>query len=189
MLLEALAVMGEFSDFFAEAGKFALSLNKGLLLLAQITALHFDDLVEILNALSLNLDSSAALLQLALKGSMSTAKFVVNFIQASDHSNLLASISLNSLNFFMKAGETVSVLINFVLLTVGVLASFVAVEALVAEDSFKLVEFTAKGRANIVLLLYAALKVAKAVLGVVNFSADFVSGHTEIAVVLLLVAT
>jgi len=189
VLLKALAVMGKFGDIFTDASKFTLSLNKGLLLLAKVTALHFNDFVEILNTGSLDLDSSAALLKLSLKSSMSAAQFVVNFILARNLSDLLASVSLNSFDFFLEAGESSTMLINLVLLAVGVFASFVAIKAFVTEDSFKLVELTAEGTANTVSLIDASLKVAKAVLVVVNFGADFVAGNTEFAVILLLVVT
>ena len=189
MLLKALAVMGKFSDIFADACEFTLSLNEGLLLLAKVTALHFNDLVEILNTASLNLDSSAAFLKLSLKSSMSAAQFVVNFILARDLSDLLASVGLNSFDFFLEAGESSTMLINLVLLAVRVFASFVAIKAFVTKDCFKLVELTAEGTSNTVSFVDASLKVAKLVLVVVNFGADFVAGKTEFAVILLLVVT
>lgn len=179
--------MAQLVHVLAQTGELALSLDESLLLLAQVNRLHLDDSVQVVHTGGLHLDLVANVLKLSIESSCITAQFVVEFVEASDFSNLMGSVGFNSFDFLLKAGESGAVLVNLVLLHVRVLTRFMAVQALVAEHGLQLVEFAAERALDAVLLLDAALDVAEAVLGVVDVGADLVASHAEVTIVLLLV--
>ena len=116
------------------------------------------------------------------------AQLIVDVVLASDFSLLFAAVMLHGFDFLLKAAELGLELLDLVVPDVGFLASFVALEALVTEDGLKLVDLLAEGLASAVLLVNDVLHLVEGVLVVVKLTANFISTHSELAIVLVLIS-
>lgn len=128
--------MSEFGIAISDPIQFELAVIQLSLHAVDLIVLVRDVMVQLVASLSLRVDLMVQNLQSLFLIVLVDTKFVVMIVERSDITTLLRTFGLNSFNFFIQEGESLSQLFDFMSFNVGVFASFVGVETLLTQQSF-----------------------------------------------------